>query len=103
MNWSAWGANADNCNLSTVAKTEAVCRTIRNRAYASNISLADAAGGLGPNTPYNEDVSAFSIHNNYKANIDGLIITFRDFIDTVCRGGDFFLVERYAIIQNGYT
>ena len=101
--WSEWGTdiNSSAYSLSSVAKTEAVCRTIRNRAYAFDTTLVHAAGGLKPEQPYDETVSNFSAHNKYIASINGKIITFREFVKTVCSGGDFLLIEQIVEQYNG--
>lgn len=96
-----WGGN--NPTLSRVAKTEAVCRIIRNRSYKLAYSLTDAAMGLVPDTPYDTMVENFtgSMNQTLGQNMVGVYgtagkgIRFYDFVTYIVSGGDYGLPEAY--------
>lgn len=94
-----WGSNDP--SLSIIAKSESVCRIIRNRAYKTNSSFVEVALDMIPDEPYNTDPSNFTGSMEQKVTKDytgvyGTVTagtTFYDFVSQVISGIDFGLPE----------
>lgn len=97
---NGWGQN-DPSEI-TIAKTEAVCRVIRNRSYKIASTLTHVAMDLQPDQPYNTMVDEFSTSLSYTANIRGTKMDFLTFVTNIVGGIDYKYIEQVANLRSGY-
>lgn len=97
---NGWGQN--NPDPITLAKSETVCRVIRNRSYKIASTLTHAAMGLLPDKPYDTMVDNFSASLAYEANIRGQKMNFLTFVTNIVGGIDYDYIEDVAVLRGSY-
>lgn len=94
-----WGGNYP--DVPHLAKSEAVCRVIRNRSYRVAESLTDAALSIA-DKQYDVSNNSYEAQFNHVAKINGQEIRFFDFVINVVSGTDYNFIERMGGLQPNY-